>query len=87
MHNGQYWPEVHHGGSAERCIPERNCLLIPFLLSAGAADPAIIVDFGLEVERRSTLRANTHGECDTSDQNIDKLLMPVDDVFLEQFDA
>ena len=39
---------------AEGCILEQNCPLIPFLPSVGAADPAITVDFGLEVERRST---------------------------------
>ena len=39
---------------AEGCILGQNCPLIPFLLSAGPADLAITVDFGLEVERRST---------------------------------
>ena len=44
---------------AERCIPEQNRPLILFLLSAGAADPGITVDFGPEVERRSTPRKYT----------------------------
>ena len=44
---------------AERCILEQNNPLIPFLPSAGAANAGITVDFGLEVERRSTPRKYT----------------------------
>ena len=38
---------------AERCVPDQNCPLILFLLSAGPADTAMTVNFGLEVECRS----------------------------------
>ena len=41
---------------AEGCILRQNRPLNPFLPSSGSADPAITVDFGLEVERRSTPR-------------------------------
>ena len=47
---------------AERCILEQNNPLIPFLPSAGAANAGITVstvNFGLEVERRSTPRKYT----------------------------
>ncbi|EJK72208.1 hypothetical protein THAOC_06280, partial [Thalassiosira oceanica] len=39
---------------AEGCIPDQNRSLVPILVSAKAVDPAIIDDFGLEVECRST---------------------------------
>ena len=44
---------------AEGCIPDQNRSLVPILASAKAVDPAIIDDFGLEVERRSTPRNYT----------------------------
>ncbi|EJK47174.1 hypothetical protein THAOC_34128 [Thalassiosira oceanica] len=56
---------------AEECIPEQNCPLVPILASAEAVAPAITDDFGLEVERRSTLH-NYTGEKDTSVRDIDR---------------
>ncbi|EJK52654.1 hypothetical protein THAOC_28050 [Thalassiosira oceanica] len=44
---------------AEKCNPDQNRSLVPILASAKAVDPAIIDDFGLEVERRSTPRNYT----------------------------
>ena len=44
---------------AEECIPDQNRPLITFLASDEAVDPRIAYDFGLEVERRSTLHNYT----------------------------
>ncbi|EJK69391.1 hypothetical protein THAOC_09356, partial [Thalassiosira oceanica] len=44
---------------AEGCIPDQNRPLVPILASAEAVAPAITDDFGLEVERRSTLHNYT----------------------------
>ncbi|EJK54268.1 hypothetical protein THAOC_26124 [Thalassiosira oceanica] len=44
---------------AEGCIPDQNCPLVPILASTEAVAPAITDDFGLEVERRSTLHNYT----------------------------
>ncbi|EJK52661.1 hypothetical protein THAOC_28043, partial [Thalassiosira oceanica] len=44
---------------AEGCIPDQNRPLVPILASAEAVAPAITDNFGLEVERRSTLHNYT----------------------------
>ena len=46
----------------EVCIPEQNRPLILFLpFTRAVGDPAITVDYGLEVECRSTLAQILHG--------------------------
>ncbi|EJK60128.1 hypothetical protein THAOC_19576, partial [Thalassiosira oceanica] len=56
--DGQYWPEVHHGGSGG-VYSRPELTAVPILASAKAVDPAMTDDFGLEVEHRSTPRNYT----------------------------
>ena len=44
---------------AEECIPDQNRPPISILASVKVVDPAMTDDFGLEVERRSTLHNYT----------------------------